>query len=368
MFNFIFISFIHILIIINTTPNIHLIYFIYYFDKMDKEQYHTQEVLLKAQYNDEILKENQFRWVMFPIKYKTFWNYYKEIESLFWTAEDHNFDKDKPFLNSMDKTTLSKLLELFCFYSLKDLHLRDEQAIITSKLLDIIQIPEGRAFYGFQMCMENIHNEVYACIFESYSLDSKQKKEIIDKVLKYESVFKKQNWLYNEFEANIPFYNKLILLYISKVLFNGGFSILASYCKENNILSSFTGVHAKIQRDEYLQGDFSVMCCNHLNNKLRYENVLNYFKAAVELEYNFCVDMLDFDFLKITKDQVKQFLQYLADTMLLNLKYPKHYNSKYPFAWKEFSKIVVSENAKNESVKKSSDLYGEKQITFDEDF
>ncbi|ETB62153.1 hypothetical protein YYC_00778 [Plasmodium yoelii 17X] len=316
---------------------------------MDKEQYHTQEVLLKAQYNDEILKENQFRWVMFPIKYKTFWNYYKEIESLFWTAEDHNFDKDKPFLNSMDKTTLSKLLELFCFYSLKDLHLRDEQAIITSKLLDIIQIPEGRAFYGFQMCMENIHNEVYACIFESYSLDSKQKKEIIDKVLKYESVFKKQNWLYNEFEANIPFYNKLILLYISKVLFNGGFSILASYCKENNILSSFTGVHAKIQRDEYLQGDFSVMCCNHLNNKLKYENVLNYFKAAVELEYNFCVEMLDFDFLKITKDQVKQFLQYLADTMLLNLKYPKHYNSKYPFAWKEFSKIVVSENAKNES-------------------
>lgn len=247
------------------------------------------------------------------------------------------------------------------------------------------------------MCMENIHNEVYACIFESYSSDSKQKKEIIDKVLKYESVFKKQNWLYSEFEANIPFYNKLILLYISKVLFNGGFSILASHCKENNILSCFTGVHEKIQRDEYLQGDFSVMCCNHLNNKLKYESVLYYFKSAVELEYNFCVDMLDFNFLKITKEQVKQFLQYLADTMLLNLKYPKHFNSKYPFTWKEFSKvfnsyyffmfthfiypanfslmiyffffqIVVSENAKNESVKKSSDLYGEKQITFDEDF
>ncbi|CAD2098244.1 ribonucleotide reductase small subunit, putative [Plasmodium vinckei lentum] len=335
---------------------------------MNKEQYHTQDVLLEAQYNDEILKENQFRWVMFPIKYKTFWNYYKEIESLFWTAEDHNFDKDKPFLSTMDKTMLSKLLELLCFYSLKDLHLRDEQAIITSKLLDIIQIPEGRAFYGFQMCMENIHNEVYACVFESYLADSKQKKEIIDKVLKYQSVFKKQNWLYSEFEADIPFYNKLILLYISKVLFNGGLSIVSSHCKENGTLPCLTSVYDKIQRDEYLQGDFSVMCCNHLNNKLKYEHVLDYFKTAVDLEYDFCVEMLDFDSLKITKDQAKQFLQYLADTMLANLNYPKHYNSKYPFTWKEFSKIIVTENAKNDSVKKSADLYGEKQITFDEDF
>ncbi|ETW30738.1 hypothetical protein PFFCH_01855 [Plasmodium falciparum FCH/4] len=86
---------------------------------MSKEQYHDQEVLLEAQNNDEILKENKFRWVMFPIKYKTFWSYYKEIESLFWTAEDYNFDKDKQYLENIDKNMLVKLFELICFYSLK---------------------------------------------------------------------------------------------------------------------------------------------------------------------------------------------------------------------------------------------------------
>ncbi|SOV77144.1 ribonucleotide reductase small subunit, putative [Plasmodium sp. gorilla clade G3] len=335
---------------------------------MSKEQYHDQEVLLEAQNNDEILKENKFRWVMFPIKYKTFWSYYKEIESLFWTAEDYNFDKDKQYLENIDKNMLVKLFELICFYSLKDLHVYEEQALITSKMLDIIQIPEGRAFYGFQMCMENIHDEVYACIFETYIPDSKQKRVIINKVIELDSVLKKQKWLTEIFESNIPYYNKLVLLYISKVLFNGTLNILIGYCKENSILPCLCNVHEKIHRDEYLHGDFSVMCCNHLVNKLKYEHVLDYFKMAVELEYQFSLEMLELNVLKIKKEQVRAFLEYLADTMLTNLNYPKHYNSKYPFSWPEFTKIVVNENDKTETVKKGENVYGEKQILFDEDF
>ncbi|CRG94216.1 ribonucleotide reductase small subunit, putative [Plasmodium gallinaceum] len=335
---------------------------------MSKEYFHDQETLLEAQNNDDILTENKFRWVMFPIKYKTFWNYYKEIESLFWTAEDYNFDKDKQYLENIDKNMLIKLYELVCFYSLKDLHIYEEQALITSKMLDIIQIPEGRAFYGFQMCMENIHDEVYACIFETYIPDQKQKTVIINKVIQLDSVLKKQKWLTEIFETNIPFFNKLILLYISKVLFNGTLNILIGYCKENSILPCLCSVHEKIHRDEYLHGDFSVMCCNHLNNKLKYEHVLEYFKMAVELEYQFALEMLELNVLKIKKEQVRSFLEYLADTMLVNLKYPKHYNSKYPFLWPEIDKIVVNENHKTESVKKSDNIYGEKQILFDEDF
>ncbi|SBT50626.1 ribonucleotide reductase small subunit, putative [Plasmodium ovale wallikeri] len=324
---------------------------------MNKEYYHSQEMLLEAQNNDDILKENQFRW-----------NYYKEIESLFWTAEDYNFDKDKQYLESIDKNMLVKLFELVCFYSLKDLHVYEEQALITSKMLDIIQIPEGRAFYGFQMCMENIHDEVYACIFETYIPESKQKRVIINKVIQLDSVLKKQKWLTEVFETNIPFYSKLLLLYISKVLFNGTLNILIGYCKENSILPCLCTVHEKIHRDEYLHGDFSVMCCNHLNHKLKYEQVLDYFKMAVELEYQFSLEMLELSVLKIKKEQVKSFLEYLADTMLVNLKYPKYYNSKYPFSWPEFSKVIVNENQKSDSVKKADDIYGEKQITFDEDF
>lgn len=330
--------------------------------------YHDPETLLKVQEDDDILRENNFRWVMFPIKYKTFWNYYKEAEMLFWTAEDFNFDKDTAFLEKIDKNMLVKLFELICFYSIKDLRLYEDQAIFTSKMLDEIQIPEGRAFYGFQMSMENIHDEVYASILEVYIPDAKNKAVIINKVLQLDCVLNKKKWLTEIFENNIPFYSKLILLYISKVLFNGTLNILIGFCKQNKLLPGLCAVHEKIHRDEYLHGDFSVMCCNHLNNKLKYEHALDYVKMAVKLEYEFALEMLELSILKITKEDVKSFLEYLADTILVNLNYPAHFSSKYPFTWPEFRKLVVNEETKDESVKKNEDVYGEKQITFDEDF
>lgn len=330
-------------------------------------QYLDQETLLKVQETDEILTENNFRWVMFPIKYKTFWNYYKEAEMIFWTAEDFNFEKDLPFLESIDKNMLVKLYELICFYSLKDLRIYEDQAIFTSKMLDEIQIPEGRAFYGFQMCMENIHDEVYASVVESYLPDKKNRSVIINKILALDCVLNKKKWITEVFENNIPFYNKLILLYISKVLFNGTLNVLIGYCKHNNVLPSLCGVYAKIQRDEYLHGDFSVMCCNQLKHKLKYETVLEYFKMAVKLEYEFALEMLELNELKIKKTQVKSFLEYLADTMLENLGYPKHFMSKYLLPWKEFTKLVVTDDDQKENVKKE-DMYGEKEIVFDEDF
>lgn len=335
---------------------------------MSEVMYYDQETLLQVQENDEILKENNYRWVMFPIKYKSFWNYYKEAEMLFWTAEDFNFDKDTPFLETIDKNMLVKLFELICFYSIKNMCLYEDQAIFTSKMLDDIQIPEGRAFYGFQMSMENIHDEVYASVLEAYIPDAKNRTVIINKVLQLDCVLNKKKWLTEIFENNIPFYSKLILLYISKVLFNGTLNILVGFCKQNALLPGFCAVHEKIHRDEYLHADFSVMCCNHLKHKLKYEHVLDYVKMAVKLEYEFALEMLELNILKITKNDVRSFIEYLADTILTNLNYPVHYSATYPFSWPEFRKLVVNEESQTEAVKKTADVYGEKQITFDEDF
>uniref|UniRef100_A0A8C9IU34 Uncharacterized protein n=1 Tax=Piliocolobus tephrosceles TaxID=591936 RepID=A0A8C9IU34_9PRIM len=259
------------------------------------------------------------------------------------------------------------IIELVCYYSLKDIHLYEAQAITTSKLLDTIQIPEGRAFYGFQMCMENIHNEVFASAFDTYIPNIEDKQKLHNKIIKIDSVCKKQEWLKSVYSTDMPYFKQLIIQYIIKIIFNGSLNILISYCKQNAIIPNFCSAYEKIYRDEHLQGDFAVMCANNLNNKLKNENVLDYFREAVDLEYQFCLDVLDLDLLEIKQEQIKQFLQYLADQMLVNLKMSKHFNAKYPFTWPEFVKVIVDETEKAEPVK-SEDLYGKKDITFDEDF
>lgn len=38
-----------------------------------------------------------------------------------------------------------------------------------------VQIPEARAFYGFQIAMENIHSETYSLLIDTYIKDETEK-------------------------------------------------------------------------------------------------------------------------------------------------------------------------------------------------
>ena len=38
-----------------------------------------------------------------------------------------------------------------------------------------VQIPEARCFYGFQIAIENIHDEMYSLLIDNYIQDPKEK-------------------------------------------------------------------------------------------------------------------------------------------------------------------------------------------------
>merc|ERR1712118_565531 len=78
--------------------------------------------------SDPLLMDNPRRWVMFPIQYPAVWEMYKKHEASFWTAEEIDLSQD-----------------------MKDW--------------------EARAFYGFQIAMENIHSETYSLLIEQYIKD-----------------------------------------------------------------------------------------------------------------------------------------------------------------------------------------------------
>ena len=42
----------------------------------------------------------------------------------------------------------------------------------------IDKVPEARAFYGFQMAMENIHSETYSLLIEQYIRDNDEKMKL----------------------------------------------------------------------------------------------------------------------------------------------------------------------------------------------
>lgn len=53
---------------------------------------------------------------------------------------------------------------------------------------------QARAFYGFQIAIENIHSEMYSLLLESYIKDSKQKDHLFHAIQTVPVVKKKAEW------------------------------------------------------------------------------------------------------------------------------------------------------------------------------
>ena len=105
--------------------------------------------------SDPLLTPNDSRYVMFPIKDSDIWKMYKKQVDCFWRAEEIDFSKDlvdwNEKLNNDERYFISMVL---AFFAASDGIVTENLAI---RFMGDVQLAEARAFYGFQIAMENIH-------------------------------------------------------------------------------------------------------------------------------------------------------------------------------------------------------------------
>lgn len=104
--------------------------------------------------NEPLLTALSNRFVMFPIRYNAIWNMYKKAESAFWTAEEIDLSKD---LNDWEKLTDSEryfIKHVLAFFAGSDGIVNENLSV---RFMNEVAPPEAKAFYGFQIAMENIH-------------------------------------------------------------------------------------------------------------------------------------------------------------------------------------------------------------------
>ncbi|KAL3615926.1 hypothetical protein CASFOL_040220 [Castilleja foliolosa] len=64
---------------------------------------------------------------------------------------------------------------------------------LVGRFMKEVQISEARAFYGFQIAIENIHSEMYSLLLESYIKDSAEKNNLFRAIETVPCVHKKAN-------------------------------------------------------------------------------------------------------------------------------------------------------------------------------
>ncbi|GAP89287.1 putative ribonucleoside-diphosphate reductase small chain [Rosellinia necatrix] len=283
---------------------------------------------------EPLLQENPQRFVLFPIKYHEIWQMYKKAEASFWTAEEIDLSKDmhdwNNRINEDEKYFISHIL---AFFAASD-------GIVNENLVERfsgeVQIPEARCFYGFQIMMENIHSETYSLLIDTYIKEPAQRTYLFNAIETIPAIRKKADWALKWIsDRNSTFAQRLIAFAaVEGIFFSGAFASIF-WLKKRGLMPGLTFSNELISRDEGLHTDFACLLFSHLKNRPSKEVVEAVIVDAVKIEQEFLTEALPCALLGMNANLMKQYIEFVADRLLVALGNEKVYRSSNPFDFME---------------------------------
>ena len=304
-------------------------------------QSRVSEEYRRLEKEDPLLKENPQRWVMFPLQHPEVWEMYKKHEASFWTAEEIDLSQDSKDWVQLNEGEQHFIKHVLAFFAASDgIVLENLAAQFSSE----IQIPEARAFYGFQIAMENIHSETYSLLIEQYIKDPKERDGLFDAIHTMPPVREKAHWALQWMNRESTFAERLVAFAaVEGVLFSGSFCAIF-WLKKRGKMPGLTFSNELISRDEGLHADFACLLYQMLQNKLPEDIVHDIIRGAVEVERKFICDALSCDLVGMNKELMTQYIEFVADRLLSALGHSKIFGATNPFDWMEMISLQGKTN------------------------
>ena len=320
---------------------------------------------------EPILEKNDNRFVLFPIEHDDIWSFYKRAEASFWTAEEIDLAPDlidwDTKLNDNERHFIKHVL---AFFAASDGIVNENLA---ENFLSEVQYTEAKFFYGFQVAIENIHSETYSLLIDSYIKDSEEKNGLFNALDTIDCVRKKADWALRWIDEG-SFAERLVAFAaVEGIFFSGSFCSIF-WLKKRGLMPGLAFSNELISRDEGLHCDFACLLYNnHIINKLPVEQVQKIILDAVEIEKEFILDALPVKLIGMNSDLMAQYIEFVADRLLMELGCPKVYDATNPFDFMEMISIQGKTNFFEKRVaeyQKAGVLNNDSDQTFslDEDF
>lgn len=291
--------------------------------------------------SDPLLAENPRRWVMFPIQHPEVWEMYKKHEASFWTAEEIDLSQDLKDWEKLSHSEQHFIKHVLAFFAASDGIVLEN---IASQFSTEVQIPEARAFYGFQMAMENIHSETYSLLIEQYIKEPAEKDMIFDAIHTMPAVGEKAKWAVQWMQRENCFAERIVAFAaVEGILFSGSFCAIY-WLKKRGLMPGLTFSNELISRDEGLHTEFACMLYRMLQHKLPDDFVHGIIKGAVAAERRFICDALSCDLIGMNNELMTRYIEFVADRLLAALGHPKIFGASNPFDWMELISLQGKTN------------------------
>ena len=291
---------------------------------------------------EPLLMPDDNRFVMFPIKYDDIWQMYKKQVDCFWRAEEIDLSKDFAHWESLTSEEKYFISMILAFFAASDGIVLENLA---SRFMNDVQVSEARAFYGFQIAMENVHSETYSLLIETYIKNKEEKYKLFNAIDNFPCIKKKSDWAQKWIHDNRSSFATRLVAFacVEGIFFSGAFCSIY-WLKKRGLMPGLTFSNELISRDEALHCEFAILLYSKLLKKIDKTRIHEIIKEAVEIETEFICNALPCRLIGMNSDMMSQYIKFVADRLSVQLGYKKIYGVLNPF---DFMELISLEGKTN---------------------
>jgi ribonucleoside-diphosphate reductase subunit M2 len=293
---------------------------------------------------EPLLTPDVSRFVMFPIRYDDIWQMYNKQIDCFWRAEEIDLSKDYSHWVGLSKDEQHFISMILAFFAASDGIVLENLA---ERFMKDVQVSEARAFYGFQIAMENIHSTTYSLLIESYIKDKEEKNKLFNAITNYPCIKKKADWAQKWIHDNRSSFATRLVAFacVEGIFFSGAFCSIF-WLKKRGLMPGLTFSNELISRDEALHCEFAILLYSKLIKKIPggKAKIMEIIKEAVDIETEFICEALPCRLIGMNSVLMTQYIQFVADRLSVQLGYDKIYNVLNPFSWMEMISLETKTN------------------------
>eukprot|EP01042_Synura_sphagnicola_P030324 gene30324-39075_t len=267
---------------------------------------------------------------------------YKKAEASFWTAEELDLAHDHKDWASLTMNERHFVTHVLAFFAASDGIVNENLAMNFS---NEIQSAEARCFYGFQIAIENIHSEVYSLLIDTYVKDTNEKSRLFNAIETVPCVGKKASWALKWCNKNLASFAERLVAFaaVEGIFFSGSFCSIF-WLKKRGLMPGLCFSNELISRDEGMHCDFACLIYSKLVNQLPQKRIYEIIEDAVAIESEFVSDAIPVELIGMNSKLMVQYIQFVADRLLVALNCEKLYGVQNPFDWMEMISLQGKTN------------------------
>jgi ribonucleotide reductase beta subunit family protein with ferritin-like domain len=291
---------------------------------------------------EDLLDPSNDRLVLKPInpKFKVIWELYKKQAEAFWTPEKIDFSRDRHDFIKLDDRVQEFIKMILAFFAGADYIVN----VNIQEQFSKIKVREANVAYGFQEMMENIHSEVYSDMLDNIIIDGDEKHKLINAFKTVESIKDMIGWGQAWIDSGRRIgYSLMAFTIFEGLMFSGAFA--AVYWLKNQLgddkMQGLIGSNEFIARDEGMHTNFGCLMYDFVIHRLSKEDATTMMSEAVEIAKNFNKDAIKVRLLGMNDELMSQYIEYVADRLMVYLGYEKIYGTELPPAFSFMEQIGI---------------------------